>query len=154
MLPRGRIGYQTDRHDQYSAAGLQEPPIYSNPPMPMSAAEEHDRLLKEAAVNRGRTMMRVLVLASGIGLLWSMTGPASAQFECPPGYYYVPGYDCQLPNTPYAVPEYYPDYDYHPRSIQEFHRWGDDRRDDRRGAFERGGSGRGDSEHGAGRGHR
>jgi len=127
--------------------------------MPISAGEENDRLLKEAAMNRGRTMMRALVLAGGIGLLSSMTGPASAQFECPPGYYYVPGYDCQLPNTPYAVPEYYPDYYYYPPSIQEFHRWGGDHRDDRRGAFghgafERGGSGRGDSEHGAGRGHR
>jgi hypothetical protein len=141
------------------AAGLQELCIYPNSPIPMSAGEEIDRLLKEAAMNRGRTMMRGLVLATGIGLAWSMTGPASAQFECPPGYYYVPGYDCQLPNTPYAVPDYYPDYYYYPPSIQEFHHWGDNRRDDRRGAFghgafERRGSGGGDSGRGTGSGHR
>ena len=109
---------------------------------------------------RGRTMMRGVMLASGIGLVWSMTGPASAQFECPPGYYYVPGYDCQLPNTPYAVPDYY----YYSQPIQQFHRWGDDHRNDwhvefghgafGHGDFGRGDSGHGDSERGAGSGHR
>src|SRR5260370_18507197 len=106
-------------------------------------------------MKRGRTMSGGLVLATGIGLAWSMTGSVSAEFECPPGYYYVPGYDCQLPNTPYAVPDYY----YYPPSIQEFHRWGDDHRDYWHGAFghgefERGGSRYSDSGHGGGPGHR
>ena len=61
-------------------------------------------------MSRGRARMRVLVLVSGIGLAWSMMHPASAQFECPPGYYYVAGWACQLPNTPYAFPDYDPDY--------------------------------------------
>ena len=100
-------------------------------------------------MNRGRTVMRALVLASGIGLAWSMADPASAQFECPPGYYYVPGYACQLPNTPYAVP----DYDYYLPPIEQFHRWGDDHRGDWHGAVghrdsRRGNVGHGNSGHG------
>jgi hypothetical protein len=107
-------------------------------------------------MSRGRAGMRVLVLVSGIGLAWSMMHPASAQFECPPGQYYVPGWACQLPNTPYTVPDDDPDYYgyyYYPAPIQQFHRRHGDYRDDRRGTFGHDGFGRGDSGRGTGLDH-
>jgi hypothetical protein len=57
----------------------------------------------------GRTMVGCLALLGGIALAASASNPAAAQFACPPGYYFVPGYGCELPNSSYALPEY--DYD-------------------------------------------
>jgi hypothetical protein len=61
---------------------------------------------KEAAMKRGRTILSAFALATVLFIGWSAADPASAQFACPPGYYYVPGYGCQVPNAPYVLPEY------------------------------------------------
>jgi hypothetical protein len=57
-------------------------------------------------MNRGRTMAKRLALVGGITLALSAGNPALAQFACPPGYYYVPGYGCEVPNSAYALPGY------------------------------------------------
>jgi hypothetical protein len=57
-------------------------------------------------MNRAKTITKCLVLAGGITLAIAASNPASAQFACAPGYYYVPGYGCEVPNSAYAPPEY------------------------------------------------
>ncbi len=53
------------------------------------------------------SLVRIFLLAGGIGLGLIAAGPASAQYACPYGYYYYPGGGCVA-----AYP--YP-YGYYPR---------------------------------------
>lgn len=97
-------------------------------------------------MNRGRTMMKYLVFAGGITLAISASNPASAQLACPFGYYYVPGYGCELPNTTYALPE----YGYVAPPVVPFYFYGgtwDHRWDRDRGFHGRGDFGHGDFGH-------
>ena len=72
-------------------------------------------------MNRAKTMTMYLALVAGITLAVSASNPASAQFACPPGYYYVPGYGCQVPNSTYAPP----DYGYDAPLVAPFYFYGD-----------------------------
>jgi hypothetical protein len=93
-------------------------------------------------MNRARTVTMYLALVGGITLAMSASNPASAQFACPPGYYYVPGYGCELPNSAYALPG----YGYGVPLVAPFYYYGGtwDHRWDHGGGFH----GRGDFDHG------
>jgi hypothetical protein len=60
-------------------------------------------------------LVRPFLLAGGIGLGLLAAGPASAQYACPYGYYYYPGWGCVAayaypPYGYYNYPYYYPGF--------------------------------------------
>jgi len=128
------------------AAALQQNQEYPEPRYPSDRNEANEILSKEAAMNRAKTITMCLALVGGITLAISASNPASAQFACPPGYYYVPGYGCELPNSAYALPE----YGYGVPLVAPFYSYGGtwDHRRDRDGGYHRGGDfGHGDPGH-------
>ena len=104
-------------------------------------------------MDTGRMTTTWVALLGGISLAISASSPASAQFACAPGYYYVPGYGCELPNSTYVLPEY--EYVAPPVVPFSFYdgRW--NRRRDRDDGFRgRDGFGHGDPGHGIDRDRR
>ena len=55
------------------------------------------------------SLARIFLLAGGIGLGLFAAEPASAQYACPYGYYYYPGWGC-VAAYPYRPYGYYPDF--------------------------------------------
>jgi hypothetical protein len=56
------------------------------------------------------SLVRIFLLAGGIGLGLFAAGPASAQYACPYyGYYYYPGWGC-VAASPYRPYGYYPGF--------------------------------------------
>src|SRR5260370_41829530 len=55
-------------------------------------------------------LVRIFLLAGGIGVGLLAAGPASAQYQCPYGYYYYPAWGC-VAGSPYGPYGYYPGFD-------------------------------------------
>jgi hypothetical protein len=101
-------------------------------------------------------LMRIFLLAGGIGLGLFAAGPASAQYACPYGYDYSPTGGCVVAASPYQPYGYYGGYN-------TFGGFSFDSRGDRFHSFDHGGhsgghfgghGGGGDhSGHGGGGGH-